>query len=135
MSDPSIKWPGEANPEGPWGAEEVMRWLAYEGLFCNARSYGLLPRDMTDDLAMMRYRENVARFQYAHDLYLALDALREVDPAKADEVAHRTVLAAVAGDSYGEWLWEWADGCGLDADAICEASRDALAVELGDRDE
>jgi len=103
-----------------------MRWLASEGLYCQARSIDLLPHDPTDHLSVMRYQENLGRFQYGHDLYLALGALRRIDPQAADEVADRIILAALAGDSYGEWLWQWAGECGLDADGICAASRNEL---------
>lgn len=121
-------WPGE-NPEGPWGAEAVMRYFAAEGLHRAARSIDLLP-DLGDQVGEYRYFLNVERLQHSHDLYLALDALRQLDPAKADEIADRTTLAAVAGDSYHEWLWQWADDHGLDADGISAESRASIAREL-----
>lgn len=104
-----------------------MRYFAAEGLYRAARSIDLLP-ELPDLAGEYRYFQNVERVQHAHDLYLALDALRQIDPTKADEVADRIILAAVAGDSYGEWLWEWADEHGLDADDIAEASRASVRV-------
>lgn len=35
--NPVVEWPGEDDRVGPWGAERVMRWLASEGLYCQAR--------------------------------------------------------------------------------------------------
>jgi len=126
-NDPRAAWPGEDNQNGPWGAEAVLRWLASDGCAAAAAGLDLLPPmdgDERDEAAMARYMQNVYRVMWCHDLYLAISTLREVDPVKADEVADRTVLAAVAGDGYGEWLWQWADERGLDADAICDQARE-----------
>lgn len=122
-------WPGEEDPDGPWDAETVMRWLAGAGCAGAARSIDLLPRDHSDQASVFRYFNNLAHVQQCHDMHLALGALRQLDPAKADEIAHRVILAAVAGDGYGEWLWQWADEAGLAADAICAESRAKIARE------
>lgn len=133
MTRPATKraaepWPGDANPEGPWDAASVLRWLASDGVAATAISIDLLPAKGAEPREWERYMANVYRIMHAHDLFLALSALVELDPAKADETANRIVLAAVCGDSYGEWLWDWAVDHGLDAAAISTQEREAEAT-------
>jgi hypothetical protein len=126
LNEVAEPWPGDVDPDGPWGADAVLRWLASDGLSTSAVGVDLAGFDIGDMEARNRYFLNLHRMFHAHDTFIALSALREVDPAKADEVADQIVGAAVAGDSYGEWLWQWAVGVGLDAQAISDAAREAV---------
>lgn len=123
-------WPGEHDE--PWNAEGMLRWLSAEGTARAAvgpdlAGYSLdVPGGVE---AFLRHSLNIAWTQHYFDLHLALSALRDLDPTKADEVAHQIVLAAVAGDSYGEWLWQWAKGHGLDADRIVAEAHEDLKAE------
>lgn len=42
-----------------------------------------------------------------HGFRQTLAALRAIDERRADEVARDWWLACEAGDSFGEWAWEW----------------------------
>ena len=121
------RWPGEVG--GPWGAETLMRWLASEGVAASSVGIVLIPASggWDNDDERLRYMNNCYKMQFSHDLYLLLEALREVDPAKADECADRCVDAAICGDGYGEWTWQWATEMGLDPDAISDGALAAVA--------
>ncbi len=56
----------------------------------------------------LEWARTLGEMQKEYDWRFALVALNEIDPAKADEVARDSWLAAATGDSYGEWLWELA---------------------------
>ena len=133
-NDPRVPWPGEVTT-GDWDdrytAEDVLRWLASDGVAATAVSVDLLPPfdDRGDEVALGTYMLNVYRVMHTYDLHLALATLAEVDRAKADEVATGIVMAALAGDSYGEWLWEWATGHGLDAQAISDQARERVKAD------
>ena len=123
------RWPGDVDPDGPWGAAMVLRWLASDALAASAVSVDLVPRgDGWDDATKRHlYMANAQRVMDTHDLYLTLSALMEVDSARADECADRVIIGALSGDSYGEWAWEWAVAQGLDAQAIQDEARAAVA--------
>ena len=123
------RWPGDVDPDGPWGAAMVLRWLASDALAASAVSVDLVPLgdDWADVTKRHRYMSNAHRLMATHDLYLTLSTLLEVDQARADECADRVILGAVAGDSYGELAWEWAVAQGLDAQAIQDEARAAVA--------
>lgn len=119
-------------PETEPTAAELLRYFAGAGLHAEAATWGLMEATRDDREARSRdHRLLISLFQHAHDLHVALTALAELDPAKADEVAGRIWLAAEGGDSYGEWLYEWAESAGLDAEAICEQGRSA-GKNIGD---
>lgn len=105
------------NPDAERTAEATMRYEAVNGLVGSVRSHTLI-RD-TSQLGMARLTLNSAAMIASHDRYLLLAKLRELDPAAADELADRIILAAEAGDSYGEWLWQWCTEMGVDAERVC----------------
>lgn len=107
----------------PHTAENLLRYLAAFGCGNAAIGVDLVGPTMddagnVDPAASDRYHVNVYGMLWAHDVHVALAALAEVDPAKADEVADRLILSSQAGDSHGEWLWQWCEEHGLDAEAI-----------------
>lgn len=55
-----------------------------------------------------KWLRTLEAMQGEYDKRVLLSALMKVAPAKADEVARDSWLAADADDSCGEWLWEWA---------------------------
>lgn len=105
-------------------ADNVLRWTAVLGL----RSY--MDLESIPDRGDPDFTEKVLRwylrfheFTGAFNLHLALDKLRRVDPAAADETADLIVRAYEAGDSYGEWLYEWVQGYGIDAQRIVDEDK------------
>lgn len=118
----------------PRTAEALLRYLAADGTARAAVGVDLLPPPLgehgeRDWRAELLYRVNVERLIHSHDVYLLLSELRAYDAAKADEMADRLITAAEAGDSYGEWLWEWCTRHGMDADRIAAEARAALERE------
>lgn len=101
-------------------ATDLLDYLAGRGTWCNAAMWPAMKvdRDLSDRL--------MHQVISAHDGYLLLDALNEIDADKANEVAALIWQAAEAGDSYGECLWEWAEKRGLDPDAITEDGNAAV---------
>lgn len=57
------------------------------------------------------------------NLHLTLSALNEADPDKAEEIARLILSAYQAGDSYGEWLWEWASSAGVDTQKVIDEAQ------------
>lgn len=105
-------------PTNPPTCAEMMTYCAGRA----QRAYVLRERYIgTDpDLHMALIMEMIAD----HDRYLLLDALNARDPRRADELARAMWMAADAGDSYGEWIYDWCKAEGLDPEAIraeCEA--------------
>jgi hypothetical protein len=47
--------------------------------------------------------------QNAYGFALAMATLNRVNPAVAQALAENLHDAAEAGDSYGEWLWQWGE--------------------------
>lgn len=106
-------------------AETLIRYWLGVGLHASAQSVDLSGRHVRsgsreDSLVVW---SNALLVIAAFDRVLLLRRLIDIDRAAADEMARSMWLAAQAGGSYGELLWEWADQAGLDADAICEAAR------------
>lgn len=77
---------------------------------------------------LLRYSKASSQMQHMFDMALLLKALVEHAPGQADAVAAELWSAADAGDSYGEWLWEWARAEGLDGDALYADGKAAAAV-------
>lgn len=55
----------------------------------------------------------------------ALRRLREIDPGAADELAAEMRSFMESGDAYPEWIWEWAEQEGVDAQAFADEERAA----------
>jgi hypothetical protein len=128
---PVQEW-GEPAANVPKDAETLLRHAAARG--CALASIGV---DMVGDTTpegMLRHILNCVRTQSSFDTVVLLRALRELDPSKADEVAQELILAAEAGDSYGEWLWQWCDEMGMDADRLCDEQRAAYREWLEKRE-
>lgn len=121
------------NPQIENTAENLLRYWAAVGTATASVSIDLVPpRDdegNTDPEDEQRFLLNCWQTITAHDEHLLLSALREADPAKADEIADRLIVSAEAGDSYGEWLWQWATESGLDAQAIDDEARANLTAQ------
>lgn len=104
-------------PKSEPTAGEMIRWALGEANFHLGVTWGLI-RWKPGEPGFNTYMHEVVRMQLHHDVAALLRALREVDPTKADEMARFVWGAADAGDSYGEWLYQWMTEEGLDADAI-----------------
>ena len=104
----------------PNTAENVLRWIAVDGLATDVEKVRHLPfrGDAYFEVKQLRWAVAFYRMTGAFNLHLALTALRERDPAAADEVADLIVTAYEDGDSYGEWLWQWTTEHGIDADRV-----------------
>jgi hypothetical protein len=61
-----------------------------------------------------------------------LRRLREIDPTAADEIAAEVWAFMESGDAYPEWIWEWAEQEGIDAQAFSDAEREARAKWLAE---
>lgn len=111
-------------PKTPPTADDMIRYCAALGLYQSAQAVDLVGVTRGQGaLGAARLRLNAEQVIANFDRIRLLRALTAVDPEMADAEASNMWLAAQAGDSYGEMLWEWADEAGLDADAICEAAR------------
>lgn len=110
-------------PKSEPGAVGLMRYAAAEGMWLLGRSRGLSSIKPYDTDTARMHMTAIVMMQHWHDVHVALHALRDLDQAKADEVANFVWVAAEAGDSYGEWLWSWSTKAGDDPDAIYEAGR------------
>ena len=125
MSNPSTT----ASPIVPWprsapSADELIRYSICRGLWCYAASWRAIDDGAFDDRdseAASRYSLLTHQMIHNHDTVVSLKAMQQVDPRLADDLAARLWTAADAGDSYGEWLWQWAEEAGLDAEAIHQA--------------
>lgn len=122
-------WPKE-RPD----AETMLRYLAGWGLATNVHLWQL-PMVVSDDGAVrdpvVGWMTNALVHQVVqcHDTYLLLDAIRSLDPARADELAGHLWGFAQAGE-WGEWLWDWCTDRGLDPEAITAEARSELRVPI-----
>ena len=121
-------------PKQPPTAEEFIRYCAARGLWMSGRSWGLVDAgcfDSDDELLRMKHLSAAVQMIHHHDTVLLLQTLRDLDPQVADEMADRLWRAADAGDSYGEWLWQWTSEASLDADAVHAEGEASAAPDIG----
>lgn len=126
--------PDEREPGDP-GAVPMLRYLAATGLEIDiavvelSADYALgVAHDQDRDVAEARFgywAQLVGARRLCHDLYAALDRLREIDPGAADDVADSMRLAGEY-DLHGEAFFGWASSMGLDAGMIATHARDAV---------
>lgn len=109
------KWPTSAPT-----AKEMMAYSVAQGCGRAAISLRLVSGDQH------RRDVNASEMIAEHDRYVLLRELHRLDPYRADLAAGLIWQAADAGDSYGEWLYEWCGAEGLDAEAICTEWSDHL---------
>lgn len=126
---------------GDFSLPALLRKLAAQGTTTVSRSMALLPDgDLEMDspewqLAWARYLSNFYQFSGDHNLYLALSELAKHSEQAAADVAERVLRSYDAGDSYGEWLWQWAEDQGLDPQRIVDEDKacPTCAKYVGDR--
>lgn len=130
MTDVAEKSPVPEWPKSEPDAAEIIRYAVGRGLEVHAMAWGILDEQGPAEGAFLRkdYMALTVQMIHLHDIVMLLKALQRLDAAEADRVAGAIWCAADAGDSYGEWLWEWGAECGLDPDAI-----DARGREQGRR--
>lgn len=79
-------------------------------------------RWMLDDASDGKRREAMMQVVNLYGLVKILRAFTERDPEGADEVARELWADWDAGDSLGEWLWEWLTEYGIDPEQVAEAA-------------
>lgn len=97
-------------------ADAMIRFHAAQGLYASTRSLRLV-HDRTE-LGMTRWFLNFEQLAGAFDRVRALRVVKAAAAGVADDVARDWWLAADAGDSYGEMLYDWAKAAGLDVQSI-----------------
>lgn len=103
----------------PNTAENVLRWTAVLGLRAYSDLESMPGKDDPDFTEKaLRWFLRFHEFTGAFNLHLVLTRLRQLDPAAADETADLIVRAYEAGDSYGEWLYQWVEEHGIDAQRV-----------------
>lgn len=119
MSETTTTYP--AWPTEPPTAAELIRYSAGRGYWLMGRTWGLMDWEHAEGstpLSMAQHMAWSVEMIHHHDTVLLLQLLAKHDQQAADDAAVRIWTAADAGDSYGEWLWQWAKEAGLDPDAI-----------------
>lgn len=117
-----------ARPEWPKtepNADTMLTWLAGEYLHRYVQSFeyhGIHWKDH-DPSWMLTLNLMTLGVVSLHDTYCSLKRLREISPISANATAAMMWLAAEAGDSYGEWAWQWAIEEGLDPDVIADEAK------------
>lgn len=125
-TDTAAPWPFDVPPVT---LDSTLRYVLAHGVVEASMSIDLLPpfgadRSTSEYAAAQQvYLTNFYSFSGAFNLVLALKALAELSPAKAEEVAQHVMVAYAAGDSYGEWLWQWATEQGLDPEKLVAEHR------------
>lgn len=108
----------------PNTADNVLRWTAVLGLRAYTDLESIPERDDPDFTEKaLRWYLRFHEFTGAFNLHLVLTRLRQVDPAAADEMADLIVRAYEAGDSYGEWLYQWVEDHGIDAQRVIDEDK------------
>ncbi len=107
-------------------AEAICRHLTVTGYAAHCRVsnhpyFRLDPNDPNRKAAVADYLHHVRAVMDRFTAVMALQALSEVDPERAQAVALDIADAVGSGDTPSELLWEWLDGYGIDAEAIVKA--------------
>jgi hypothetical protein len=99
--------------------------------------------DATKESKALHFAQLTA-MQGWYQTVVALKALVAVDTVKANAVAYDIWSAADAGDSYGEWLWQWAvendipvhpDTLGNQTQEQAKANVEAMHERLGSQND
>lgn len=115
MNDQPKKSPAEA------GIEEALR----QALIYNDRMN--LPRVDAKEVCATNAELEALYTPWYRDLHAFLQGailahvlirVTEVSPRLANEIAHEVQEWCDAGDTYPEWIWEWANERGMDPDAL-----------------
>lgn len=128
-------------PQFPSSAPTADQWIEYavtDGLFAEGLHSALMDAGASDPQHPLfgRYHETLLRIIHDFDTVKSIRAVQALDPAAADALAADVWLAAWAGDSYGEWLWEWGEGLGLLPQSWFDAGREVAAEAVAkSRDE
>lgn len=127
-------------PEWPTSkptAAELIHYAVEWGSWLNGLAWGYVEAGAFNEgevEKLLRYSKASSQMQHMFDMALLLKALVEHAPAQANEAAGELWSAADAGDSYGEWLWEWARDEGLDGDALYDDGK-ATALQSVEGDQ
>jgi hypothetical protein len=112
--DALVRWP---KTEAEATATQMIRALGNDAQLLYLEKWRLLeaapPDERTPEqvrLHLMTVTAEVSTIGLMH----ALRVLREVDPGRADAFARDHWDMCDAGDSFGEWLWEWLVAEGVD---------------------
>lgn len=125
MSEPDASQPltlRDLWPTAKPDAAAMIRYYSAEGVYSSARSWALIEAGAfkmeaeSDPVLVLRHSVATHRLIHAHDVVFALRTVQASDPTAADALAARLWSAADAGDSYGEWLWQWAEEAGIDVE-------------------
>lgn len=102
-------------------AETLAKNLAVYGLANQQRLLDALGTGDSDSVQL----EAIPHIVNAYGLVKLLRALGECDRDRADEVARGLWADWDAGDSLGEWLWEWLTEYGIDPKRVAEVAAQA----------
>lgn len=104
----------------PTSAGEASAEALAKNLACYAHINfrQMLDLDATND----QQRQSMGQLVNLYGVVSTLRAFHEAAPDAADKAAADLWTAWDAGDSLGEWLWEWLSGWGIDPDRVIEAA-------------
>lgn len=119
----AIEWPKHAPT-----ADELIRYAVGRAMWLGGCASAYVDAGMfeRDDETLRHWHLNaVTQMIHLHDIALLLREMKVMDGPRADRAAEWIWTAAEAGDSYGEWLWQWASESGLAPGVIHEAGQAA----------
>lgn len=125
----AIEWP-KVEPT----ADELIRYAVGRAMWLGGCASAYVDAGMfeRDDETLRHWHLNaVTQMIHLHDITLLLREMKVMDGPRADRAAAWLWTAASAGDSYGEWLWQWAGEAGHeDPDALYEAGKAAAETRI-----
>lgn len=101
-----VKAARESDPAGAFLRDHIRFWMEHsKALWAKGSDKGI---PSWDENPKARYAELNVSCQ-AYGLIYLLAVLRAIDPKVADTAARDLVINLEAGDSLGEWVWQWND--------------------------
>lgn len=101
-----VKAARASDPAGTFLREHIQWWIGHSKALWSRDSDTGIPS--WDENPKARYAELNVSCQ-AYGLIYLLAVLRAIDPKVADTAARDLVISLEAGDSLGEWVWQWND--------------------------
>lgn len=113
---------------GPWPTNSEDATAEAVGKAIAVRAYARMARIHAPDRDLFKedpdqYRAEINVLVNEYGVVWLLKVLTEFHRDVADDAARELWAEWEAGDSLGEWLWEWLDGWGIDAEQIIQIER------------